>query len=517
MQKQFINSVRLVQRMKRISAIAVGALILTCNGCLAQAPHVANYPLSAVATEWLVKSVCADDANEPVAADPYFVCPSGTHRKKISVGDPLPYHNINQTRNEESDSFVLVDKKGAPLYVRDFDWGPKFNTFFNNTDGYDVYSIANGWISIAATKAGDAAGVTFFGANCTIGNGWLSFPENDFLRGGITTSAIAGVYWEQKGQTFPGACTQVTNRTTTQWELKKDVTFGGVRKNPRKTMDALISYHDFNTTPEFLQHGHMEVYYFTQQYGLTRWEFWTPAAQGRPVTSNCLAPDVVQYRDVDFNIADCQDFSNVVLSKTPDIPEWPLPQANVLAHSHFDAVSQNEAPYVWSVVPPESGQSSATWGLKNSTASADRVFNQTGIRYVSINCSRGNSCLSLSQELPVGAVHSGNYLYGVTAKTTAGDVGKIKVSVQQLDARGQVIWEDSFVGVVQSYNGSHPSATRESRSIYLSAGFLHKVAALPPRVDARTVRFVIAPEPGAQYDILEAWLNRWPQMRQHAK
>jgi hypothetical protein len=45
---------------------------------------------------WLVKDICVDSADRPVAVDPYPMCPNGTNSRKIGVGDPLPYHNIDQ-------------------------------------------------------------------------------------------------------------------------------------------------------------------------------------------------------------------------------------------------------------------------------------------------------------------------------------------------------------------------------------------------------------------------------------
>ena len=44
----------------------------------------------------LVKSICVDSADRPVAVDPYPTCPNGTNSRKIDVGDPLPYHNVDQ-------------------------------------------------------------------------------------------------------------------------------------------------------------------------------------------------------------------------------------------------------------------------------------------------------------------------------------------------------------------------------------------------------------------------------------
>jgi len=45
-----------------------------------------------------------------------------------------------------------------------------------------------------------------------------------------------------------------------------------------------MSIHGFepNDIPGFKQHGHLEVFYFTKEYGITRWEVWTPIDQIQP-------------------------------------------------------------------------------------------------------------------------------------------------------------------------------------------------------------------------------------------
>ena len=46
---------------------------------------------------WLVKTVCADAQNRLVTVDPYGGCPAGTTIRKLKSGDPLPYHNVEQS------------------------------------------------------------------------------------------------------------------------------------------------------------------------------------------------------------------------------------------------------------------------------------------------------------------------------------------------------------------------------------------------------------------------------------
>jgi hypothetical protein len=52
--------------------------------------------------------------------------------------------------------------------------------------------------------------------------------------------------------------------------------FGGPDASSVKTIDAIRSIHGFKTSAKFANQGHMEVLYFTQLYGWTRWESWAP-------------------------------------------------------------------------------------------------------------------------------------------------------------------------------------------------------------------------------------------------
>jgi len=474
---------------------------------------IATYPLSPAATDWLVKSVCVDATDRPVAVDPYYDCPTGTRRRKIDVGDPLPYHNVNQTGNLRSDSFPLVDTKGKALYFRTFDWAP-FDRLDNNTDGYDVYALQDDWVSISATKDGASYGSTFFGANCALEGGWLSFPTQNFLRGGEARSVIAGIYWEHRAESFPGSCPGSFETTQTDWRLQPNVMFGDIINNSTKQMDTVISYHDYKTTPEFLANGHMEVFYFTQQYGLTKWESWVAAGPERSKPKKCAGPDQFAYRDVNFVIADCQDFSNVTLDPAPHIPEWPLPQANLLNHAHFDKLEGPDQLAGWSVSGSNGQSAPKFWRAKKSTATDDVVFNPTGVRFLELDCRNEARCGPLFQDIPVASFASGSYLYGVTARTNSADgPGRITVSISQLDTSGKSIWSDSFETDVAPYNGSHPNVAEEANSAYLSSGVFVKVASVALLGQARTIRFSITPRTSNRFDFVEAWLNRWPRQR----
>jgi hypothetical protein len=157
----------------------------------------ANDPMT-----WLIKSVCTNAQDQVVAADPYGSCPAGAGIRKIKSGDPLPYHNVEQEGYQQRDAFPVNDPiAGKTWVIATFDWSP-FDTFnlYNGTDGYDIYSVQNGWASIVNTSDGGGYGQTFYGSNCTVGSAWVLFPASGFQSGGQATITGADRYWEQSGQ-----------------------------------------------------------------------------------------------------------------------------------------------------------------------------------------------------------------------------------------------------------------------------------------------------------------------------
>jgi hypothetical protein len=261
------------------TARTTGALLLCALACspVRAATTVDGLPQDDPAT-WALKSVCAASDGNLVAADPYGGCPAGTDLRKIWPGDPLPYNNYEQMGYQISDSMQLLDASWNPLWMHSFDYAP-FNQFnlFSGSDGFDVYARTGSYLSVSSTRDGGGYGTTFFGQHCSLGEGWVLFPLSNPTSAGQGFFPIAGVYWEHNQQSAPGTCPPgYSTNTLTTWQPSSAYSFGGINGNPTKTMQALISVHGYETndgttpTTNFLDNGHLELFYFTREYGLTR-------------------------------------------------------------------------------------------------------------------------------------------------------------------------------------------------------------------------------------------------------
>ena len=466
----------------------------------------ANDPIS-----WLTKSVCVDSHDLVVPFDPYGGCPAGMGIRKIRSGDPLPYHNIEQGGYQQRDSFPVHDPiHGDTWIIATFDYSP-FNRFnlFNGTDGYDIYALRDGWAAVVNTSDGGGYGQTFYGNNCTVGAGWVLFPMTGFLQDGSGTTLIADIYWEQSGQSYPGNCpSRDSADTLTTWEYRKGQEFGGVGSHPTKHMDALVSYHGFQPGRGFLSRGHLEIFYFTREYGSTRWEVWTPASQQPRATSECGGPTSQTYKGVNFIVQFCHDWSVVTPASSPELPVWPIPNSNILVNAHFDG----DAAVAWHARGTSPAGNPINWGVQNSTAARDIRFSPIGVRYLRTDCGAGHDgqCNGFSeglyQDLPVAVFSdTARYAFGINARTESGQ-GTIGVGLQQLDKNGNVLWADTAVGSVLPDNGTSPS-TGEASSVYLSSAFVNKTTTMTRNTNTATIRFLISPQTPQTFDILDAWLS----------
>ncbi len=462
---------------------------------------------------WLVKSVCVDAQNNLLRADPYDGCPNGSSIRKIRVGEPLPYHNRDQRGVQQRDSFPIQDLTGNILIVANFDHYPYNSfTFSGGTDGYDVYAIKDGWVSAHNTSDGGGYGTTFFGKNCSIGGGWGLFPSTGFLAGGQAYLPIAGVYWEQSGQDFPGACPSgYTNDSLTEWELKTAFPFGDLNYG-RKIMDTMISYHGFQTGNYFLNDGHIEVFYFTKEYGITRWEVWTPVAQNKTGDATaCSGSPTRNYKGISFVVTDCRDWTDVILASSSEIPVWPIPNVNLLQNPHFTALEP-----AWKRAGTSPAGNLINWTLNNSSVTHDKAYSPVGVRYLKTNCGAGSDgrcggagVQFIYQDIPIHRFSLGqSYAFGIQAYSTPTyDNKKIQVTIQILDTSGNVLWGDS----VQDDAGIYHNI---SGSVYASSVFVHKLTAIPQKPGAATVRFSFAPLTPQNFDVLNAWLAPWPSPTQ---
>src|SRR5205814_919742 len=244
---------------------------------------------------------------------------------------------------------------------------------------------------------------------------------------------IAGVHWLQAGQPWPGDCPRIYGRRSeTSWQVLHDFPFGGVNSVPVRRMDAIYSVHGFSTNPGFVSRGHLEIFYFTKQYGATRWEGWHPSVQNFTAdTTTCNGPATMVYRGIQFTRKACRDWSNIVLSPSAKLaPPWPIPDINLLRNHSFARASLSP----WTTTSGK-GQEIPLHQMI-STQRLDSRFARRGggLYYLAVDCLAGCAPGSMIyQDIPASPGVSGRYAFGATvpAEDPNGPVS-VRISPSQI-------------------------------------------------------------------------------------
>ncbi|WP_158747744.1 hypothetical protein [Acidisphaera sp. L21] len=493
---------------------AVGLFAAAPRVVKAQTSSAAPSSLNAASAEaWLVKSVCADSSDRAVSADPYPACPSGTHMRSIKLGERLPYRNHDQPDAGHpqgylyKDNYPVLDGAGHSQILSTIDWidGSSYG-YKPGRDGFDVFTIRDGWVSDLETHSRQEFSTTFFGEGCVPYNGLPFFPINKPIASGDAKLPIFPVHWEQLGQPAPGICepAKLTRETLTSWRFMPGAKFGGMKGSPAKTMDAVVTTMGFTNTPGFKARGHLEVFYFTKFYGMTRWESWTPSSQPAKATDACEGSTSMTYQGMDFTMSACRDYSATQPAASPlPLPPWPASPLNILQNFHF-----GQGMAGWKTTGPgmDHAVSIQKTREKDDVAMAP---GSPGLSYLQVDTKAGVIAHgAVYQDVPAASVPPGRYSIGMIGRANGG-TASVVLSLQQIAADGSLIAASSEPVTL----GSTDAARRFDGSTSKVWASDFKTASVMLKGDPRasTIRFVVAPQSASEVDLISAWLLRDPE------
>ncbi len=228
--------------------------------------------------DFLVPDVCLDASGNPTSQDP-TKC---TKKRNLRIGESLPYllsdfasHPDWNQIYQHVGSFPMIYKNEVRIaQLRDFGANSghpgAFRDFDRDIDGYDILSSNGSYVSAIGTRdpETDQPGFAWTQPDCSMKDSWIFFSNNAVK--GVVDSTVAKL----KGGILP--CTPTPNAYSTSMTVWNwyDVV---LPYTSNKQLESIQSWHHSGTNPTDATKDleHMEVFRFTKEFGLTRWEGWT--------------------------------------------------------------------------------------------------------------------------------------------------------------------------------------------------------------------------------------------------
>jgi hypothetical protein len=458
--------------------------------CILASP-VSYHAQNADLRDFMVQDVCV---HEGIATniDP-SQCPteSGWIRRDLSVGEELPYHKFDQWGAQISDSFPLRLPDGTLRYVNTLEFSQasgdskadaplEFNfeitiggTFYKSLDGWNINEAEGDFASIIGTRDPTGGTQTFWAQDCRFDDSWILFPTS-------VTRLVAGsvVARLRIAQT----CPQSFDAAYTQWDLIDSPRF---TYTSGKSLITLASWHYGGESMSTADH--IEMFFFTREYGLTRWERWQRG--GTPKAIGCNGDPSYQ----GFGRADCRDWTYIQSDPNGGYSPYNIPidsrfvPNNLLVNGDFGRGHLTEDEN-WSRI---SASSTMQWYLIQDDPGASNVYGRN--HHLAFSCS---DCAgdSIYQNVPrITMPRRAQLMFG--GMIWSDSPGQIDASLLLLDVDGVV---------------------RQQRKTTLNTGPLRKRFEDKIRLEDETItqfRFALMPNsPNTVFRADNLWLVQIPRL-----
>lgn len=280
--------------------------------------------------EFVIQEVCINAAGQAVPGDP-VTCAS---RRKLRLGEAIPYRRLDAGGWQALYSYPVRGPAGErrAMAVKVFG-GNDTSGFFGDLGhraGFDLLDVGPDYISgIRTSDSGGGDQIFWRTTSCERTNGWIFFPPGlQPGQHGETRSTLKIT----KGPSV--ACPWLFHIAPdfTTWDRPVEPT----AYTSGKRLDTVLSLHFAYGDPADPSHTNdsMEKFYFTREYGFTRWEAWQTrsgcearvgAAEARercrpsPQTI-CNGPNTADFFGKTYLRLDCRDSTFVVPAEPPFNP-----------------------------------------------------------------------------------------------------------------------------------------------------------------------------------------------------
>lgn len=303
--------------------------------------------------DYLVQDVCTDDKDNVISGDPS----NCSVRRDIRVGENSPYIMTDfEKRNggsistyEGSNSIPVrgVDGYTKILITKSLQGNFQSNYLFNwdqNRDAYDLIDLNHSPYASYVRTSDPGCQDQIWSSTGSAANmaqragGWILFPTSNPPSTWPQSSSVnVKTYHIQVTPNRPG-CGNGNSAGVTYWNRPSAYHF-----EAGKSLTAIRSFH-FANKALYQTDNALEKYYFTKEYGFTRWESWVPQnrcfsergsgsaichpeSTNYPLKGRCsvLNANSSPYPGLDvfgnqyWVMIDCRDHSNYVRLDSPQV------------------------------------------------------------------------------------------------------------------------------------------------------------------------------------------------------
>lgn len=288
--------------------------------------------------DFMVQNVCVDEHNMPIPGDP-ATC---TKQRNLRVGEPVPYLRTdfgpNGARYQGMVSLPVKGSDGAIQVLTSKHHARNFNKytfdFDAGRDGYDLIETNGTFSAIRTSDPGCGDQIISRDASQRE-DGWILFPDALNSGNGSTRHPI-----RIQRLNPPAACDAANNGnrlsedSEAHTQVVWDLTPFGYTYEGGKVLQTVDSYHvaNFNLSQK---DNAIEKFFFTREYGFTRWEAWIPRDRcydekhwfcndpNLALRGRCSDTGVTEWGGQVWVRVDCRDSTNYKQIATPFLPLTP--------------------------------------------------------------------------------------------------------------------------------------------------------------------------------------------------
>ena len=331
--------------MRRLALLALALLPAAgFAATLSAAPSPGLEPTLATADtirDFMIQNVCLDAGGTVlVGHSPADGDPACAAQRDLRPGERLPYHKHDHPSPgqregapagyQRHDSFPVETAGLGTVVEHSFDFGVgegrRFGVFDAGSDGGDVAILAPGVASIGATEDG-GAGFQLFVGECSgpvrpaaLAHSWIIVTFDADRPAPLEGETVARLKDLKSGQ--QETCPSRFNAALTSWRVAMFRYRAATGQGQPITLTTLISEHYGGASRATADH--VERFYFTREFGGTRWERWQNAngnarfgaakiaemAASFAATGRCSAPAVPD-GSAALLLVDCREWTRI--------------------------------------------------------------------------------------------------------------------------------------------------------------------------------------------------------------